>query len=145
MLCLRHLNECSSREGNNWDCGHMTGCLSPFLSGTTVAPTFVTSTTFCYSSPVFSIHINRFCQPQPFCQLLSPQSSPVLSTISTTYVATNEVTTFVTPQLLLDRLGRSLKPFVSTVIPFCHAFVSQFGIPIFIGENPQKRTRIPSV
>ena len=42
-----------------------------------------------------SIHINRFCQPHHFCQLLPTQSSPVLSTISTTYVATDEVTTFV--------------------------------------------------
>ena len=50
---------------------------------------------FCHSSPVLSIHINRFCQPHHFCQLLSPHSSPVLSTISTTYVATDEVTTFV--------------------------------------------------
>ena len=41
---------------------------------------------FCHSSPVVSIHINRLCQPQPFCQLLSPQSLSVLSTISSTYV-----------------------------------------------------------
>ena len=41
---------------------------------------------FCHSSPVLSIHINRFCQPHHFCQLLSTQSSPVLSTILTTYV-----------------------------------------------------------
>ena len=26
---------------------------------------------FCHSSPVLSIHINRFCQPRHFCQLLS--------------------------------------------------------------------------
>ena len=50
---------------------------------------------FCHSSPVLSIHINRFCQPHHFCQLLSTRNSPVMSTISTTYVATDEVTTFV--------------------------------------------------
>ena len=50
---------------------------------------------FCHSSLVLSIHINRFCQPHHFCQLLLTQSSPVLSTISTTYVATDEVITFV--------------------------------------------------
>ena len=32
------------------------------------------------------------------------------------------------PQFLLDRLGRYLKLFVSTVIPFFHAFKSQFGL-----------------
>ena len=41
-----------------------------------------------------------------FCQLLSTQSSPVLSTISTTYVATDEVTTFV----------NKARPLLSTVI-----------------------------
>ena len=61
---------------------------------------------FCHSSPVLSIHINRFCQPHHFCQLLSTQSSPVLSAISTTYVATDEVTTFV----------NKARPLLSTVI-----------------------------
>ena len=49
----------------------------------------------CHSSRLLSIHINHFCQRHHFCQLLSTQSSPVLSQISTTYVATDEVTTFV--------------------------------------------------
>ena len=31
---------------------------------------------FCHSSPVLSIHINRFCQPHHFCQLLSPPPHP---------------------------------------------------------------------
>ena len=61
---------------------------------------------FCHCSPVLSIHINRFCQPHHFCKLLSTQSSPVLSTISTTYVATDEVTTFV----------NKARPLLSTVI-----------------------------
>ena len=61
---------------------------------------------FCHSSPVLSIHINRFCQPHHFCQLLSIRSSPVVSTISTTYVATDEVTTFV----------NKARPFLSTVV-----------------------------
>ena len=61
---------------------------------------------FCHSSPVLSIHINRFCQPHHFCQLVSPQSSPVLSTISTTYVAKDEVTTFV----------NKARPLLSTLI-----------------------------
>ena len=50
---------------------------------------------FCHSSRLLSIHINHFCQPHRFCQLLSTQSSPILSQISTTYVITDEVTTFV--------------------------------------------------
>ena len=61
---------------------------------------------FCHSSPVLSIHFNRFCQPHHFCQLLSTQSSPVLSAISTTYVARDEVTTFV----------NKARPLLSTVI-----------------------------
>ena len=60
----------------------------------------------CHSSPVLSIHINSFCQPHHFCQLLSTQSSPVLSTTSTTYVATDEVNTFV----------NKARPLLSTVI-----------------------------
>ena len=63
---------------------------------------------FCHSSPVLSIHINRFCQPHHFCQLMSTQSSPVLSTISTTYVATDEVTTSV----------NKARPLLSTVMLF---------------------------
>ena len=64
---------------------------------------------FCHSSPVLSIHINRFCQHHHFCQLLSTQSSPVLSTTSTTYVATDEVTTFVNKaRLLLSTVMYSL-------------------------------------
>ena len=62
----------------------------------------------CHSSPVLSIHIIRFCQPHHFCQLLSTQSSPVLSTISTTYVATDEVTTCV----------NKARPPLSTVLVF---------------------------
>ena len=61
---------------------------------------------FCHSSPVLSIHINRFYQPHHFCQPLSTQSSPVLSTISTTYVAADEVTTFV----------NKARPLLSTVM-----------------------------
>ena len=57
---------------------------------------------FCHSSPVLSIHINRFCQPHYFCQLLSTQSSPLLSAISTTYVATDEVTQTQTKTYLFD-------------------------------------------
>ena len=61
---------------------------------------------FCHSSPISSIHINRLCQPYHFWQRLSTQSSPVLSTISNTYVATGEVTTFV----------NKARPLLSTVI-----------------------------
>ena len=35
-------------------------------------------------------------------------------------------------QFLLDRLGRCLKLFVSTVIPSSHEFASQFGLVIII-------------
>ena len=61
---------------------------------------------FCHSSPVLSIHINPFCQPHHFCKLLSTQSSPVFSTISTIYVATDEITTLV----------NKARPLLSTVI-----------------------------
>ena len=61
---------------------------------------------FCHSPPVLSIHINSFCQPHHFCQLLSTHCSSVLSTISTTYVATDEVTTFV----------NKARPLLSTVM-----------------------------
>ena len=37
---------------------------------------------FCHSSRLLSIHINHFCQPHRFCQLLSTQSSPILSHIN---------------------------------------------------------------
>ena len=46
------------------------------------------------------------------------------------------------PQFLLDRLGRYLKLFVSTVIPFYHTFA--FTVPpskFFIGAKPQKRSQ----
>ena len=35
-------------------------------------------------------------------------------------------------QLLLDRLGRCLKPFVSTESISCHEFASQFGVAILL-------------
>ena len=66
-----------------------------------VAPTFVTSTTFVTAHQFLSIHINSFCQPRHFCKLLSTQGSPVLSTISTTYVARDEVTTFVNRHFII--------------------------------------------
>ena len=62
----------------------------------------------CHSSPVLSIHINGFCQPHHFCQLLSPQGSPVLTTISTTYVAKDDVTK--------PTLANKARPLLSTVI-----------------------------
>ena len=48
-------------------------------------------------------HLNHFCQSSP---LLSAERSPVLSIISTTYVATDDVTTFV----------NQARPLLSTVI-----------------------------
>ena len=75
-------------------------------SGTRLYAHFCHLNHFCHSSPVLSIDINRFCHPHHFCQLLSTQSSPVLSAISTTYVATDEVTTFV----------NKARPLLSTVI-----------------------------
>ena len=36
------------------------------------------------------------------------------------------------PQFWLDRLGRYIKLFLSTVIPFSHAVASQFGLVFFL-------------
>ncbi len=41
-------------------------------------------------------------------------------------------------QLLLDRLGRCLKLFVSTESTSCHEFTSQFGLEFFICEKHSK-------
>ena len=44
------------------------------------------------------------------------------------------------PQFLLDRLGRYLKLFVSTVAPFSHELANQIGLAHFcIVENPKDR------
>ena len=48
-------------------------------------------------------------------------------------------------QLLLDRIGRCLKLFVSTERSSSHEFVSQFGLDMFVyAKNTQKLSRIPS-
>ena len=44
-------------------------------------------------------------------------------------------------QLLFDRLGRYLKLFVSTVIPYSHEFVSQFGLAHFYRRKAPKNYR----
>ena len=69
---------------------------------------------FCHSSRLLSIQINHFCQPHHFCQLWSIQSSPVLSQISTTYVATDEVTTFV------NRSAHFCRPQICPRMVFSH-------------------------
>ena len=76
---------------------------------------------FCHSSQLLSIHINHFCERHRFCQLLSTQSSPVLSQISTTYVTTDEVTTFV------NRSAHFCRPHIF--------FLSMNGIQSHFEEN----------
>ena len=61
----------------------------------TVAPTFVTSTTFVTTHQFCQFISTVFVNFTNFVNSELMQSSPVLSTISTTYVATDEVTTFV--------------------------------------------------
>ena len=48
-------------------------------------------------------------------------------------------------QFLLDRLGRYIKLFVSTVIPFSHVSASVRASQFFIGEKLQKRAQNQSV
>ena len=42
-------------------------------------------------------------------------------------------------QFLLERLGRCLKLFVSTVGPSCHELAFQLVLAIFIGEKKKKK------
>ena len=91
--------------------------LATFVESTFVAP-------FLSPQPLLSQLTSFVNSYQPLLQtspLLSTQSSPVLSTISTTYVATDEVTTFV----------NKARPLLSTVMLFpiyeCYA-QSQFEV-----------------
>ena len=70
-----------------------------------------------------------------------------LKSISRIFFSINCLSLFVNcrSQLLLDRLGRYLKLFVSTDIPFSHEFTSQFGLAnLLLAKNTQKLSRKPS-